>query len=322
MTPYDHVYRALFSHARMIRDLVTGFVEEPWVAAIDFSTLELCANNYISQDLRERRSDLVWRMRLGTDTWIYLYLMLEFQSTVDATMPLRLLSYSSLMLQELIRQGAATAQNLPLILPWVFYSGERPWTAASSVKAMRRECASSLLEGWQPQLQILVLDEGRCDPTLLETLSHERHNLVAGILHTDLAEAVDQVLQRAAMLGSWLQGEEGQGLRRDLAVWLTMMVQRAELPAELLELALAGGEQTMLAEKAGRWKAELLEQGMMQGLEQGLEQGERRMLQRLLVQKLGEIPADVQQQLEHADSLQLQNILQRVWSAKQWEDLF
>ncbi|NNM51087.1 MAG: hypothetical protein HKM02_02530, partial [Pseudomonadales bacterium] len=139
---------------------------------------------------------------------------------------------------------------------------------------------------------------------------------------TDLAEAAEQVLQRAAMLGSWLQGEEGQGLRRDLTVWLSTLVQRAELPVGLLELALEGGGQAMLAERAGRWKAELLEQGIEQGLEQGIEQGERRMLQKLLVQKFGELPVGVEQQLERADELQLQGILQRVLSATQLEDLF
>ena len=35
MTDHDHGYQRLFSHPEMIRDLLTGFVREPW-------TREMC----------------------------------------------------------------------------------------------------------------------------------------------------------------------------------------------------------------------------------------------------------------------------------------
>ena len=35
MTDHDHGYKRLFSHPEMIRDLLTGFVREPW-------TREMC----------------------------------------------------------------------------------------------------------------------------------------------------------------------------------------------------------------------------------------------------------------------------------------
>ncbi|MEW6169909.1 MAG: transposase, partial [Pseudomonadota bacterium] len=35
---HDSGYRQLFSHPQMIRDLLHGYVEEPWVAHLDFST--------------------------------------------------------------------------------------------------------------------------------------------------------------------------------------------------------------------------------------------------------------------------------------------
>ncbi len=37
---YDHSYKALFSHAEMVADLLRGFVREEWVNELDFSTLE------------------------------------------------------------------------------------------------------------------------------------------------------------------------------------------------------------------------------------------------------------------------------------------
>ena len=40
MRDHDHSYKLLFSHPRMVEDLLRGFVHEEWVERIDFSTLE------------------------------------------------------------------------------------------------------------------------------------------------------------------------------------------------------------------------------------------------------------------------------------------
>lgn len=40
MTDHDHGYKRLFSHPEMVKDLLCGFVAEPWVTELDFSTLE------------------------------------------------------------------------------------------------------------------------------------------------------------------------------------------------------------------------------------------------------------------------------------------
>ena len=39
MAAHDSSYRLLFSHPRMVADLLRGFVDEPWVHELDLSTL-------------------------------------------------------------------------------------------------------------------------------------------------------------------------------------------------------------------------------------------------------------------------------------------
>ena len=62
---HDASYKLLFSHARMVEDLLRGFVHEAWVRDVDFTTLERVSDSQISDDLRSRRDDLVWRVRWG-----------------------------------------------------------------------------------------------------------------------------------------------------------------------------------------------------------------------------------------------------------------
>ena len=68
-----------------MEDLLHGFIHEAWVQAIDFTTLERVSGSYVSDALRDREDGIVWRARWGTD-WLYLYVLLGFQSTVDPYM--------------------------------------------------------------------------------------------------------------------------------------------------------------------------------------------------------------------------------------------
>jgi predicted transposase YdaD len=68
-----------------VEGLLRGFLPEDWTVRLDFSTLEKVGNSFVSDDLRERHGDLIWRLRFNgaEGGWFYLYLLLEFQSTSD-----------------------------------------------------------------------------------------------------------------------------------------------------------------------------------------------------------------------------------------------
>ncbi len=53
---HDHSYKLLFSHRAMVEDLLRGFVREPWVQGLDFSTLEKVNGSYVTDDLRTGRT--------------------------------------------------------------------------------------------------------------------------------------------------------------------------------------------------------------------------------------------------------------------------
>ena len=63
MDEHDTIYKLLFSHERMIRELLLGFLPESWLAELDLASLEKMNGSYVSDDLRGRHGDAVWRMR-------------------------------------------------------------------------------------------------------------------------------------------------------------------------------------------------------------------------------------------------------------------
>ena len=90
--PHDSAYKQFFSDPKMVESLLRDFVSADFIADLDFSTLERCSGSYVTDDLRERHDDIVWRVGWKKGSWCYVALLLEFQSPPDHWMALRTLS--------------------------------------------------------------------------------------------------------------------------------------------------------------------------------------------------------------------------------------
>lgn len=64
MPAHDSAYKHLFSHPKAVADLLRGFVREDWVRLLDFASLEKVSGSYVSDDLRDRKDDVIWRLRI------------------------------------------------------------------------------------------------------------------------------------------------------------------------------------------------------------------------------------------------------------------
>jgi predicted transposase YdaD len=113
---HDRSFRLLFSQPRLIEDLMRRFVGRggTWIDDLDFSTLERVSTAHISEALASRDGDVGWRVRLKSAP-IFIYLLVEFQSTNDRFMALRESVYMGLFLQQILKQGGLTPEGL---LPW------------------------------------------------------------------------------------------------------------------------------------------------------------------------------------------------------------
>ncbi|MYH32153.1 MAG: Rpn family recombination-promoting nuclease/putative transposase [Acidobacteria bacterium] len=104
----------------MIRDLLSGFAARGWSETLDFTSLNALPASYVSQNIEQRHSDPVWRIRFRDERWLYVVVLLKFQSTVDQRMAVRMLTYTGLLYERLIADGALRDHDkLPPVLPIV-----------------------------------------------------------------------------------------------------------------------------------------------------------------------------------------------------------
>ena len=300
---HDAAYKQLFGRPRMVRDLLEGFAARGWSGNLDFGTLEPLPTSYVSRDLQQRHGDLVWRVRFSDDRWLYLLLLLEFQSTVDPAMAVRMLAYTALLYERLAADGALRDPGaLPPVLPVVIYNGRGSWTARTEVSELVAGGGGEL-SPYQPSQRYYLLDEARLADGELPA-----GNLVSALIGLekgrDPAWGAERLQGPFKALIDLLRVEEDGELTRVFATWVTQVVRLPDrLPAEALgPLEQLEETYTMLEETVQGWvergrvegieqgRVEGIERGRVEGIEQGIEQGrheERALLCRQAARKFG-----------------------------------
>jgi hypothetical protein len=265
---HDHGYKRLFSHPQAVEELIRGFLRPDWVESLDLSTLERVGNELISDDLRVRRSDVIWRVRRKGKQEEWLYLLLELQSTPHPFMALRMLTYAGLLLEEVIRKEKLRAgSRLPTVLPVVFYNGKRPWRELLDLASLFVESTESLRHHL-PRLRYLLLDEGRLDLDRPELAG----NRVAALFRIETCKDVGDLPRLTRELFQLLPPEEEPELRRTIKILVRAMLRR-NFPGVTIDLE----DASMLDDTVREWKRKERKEGRQEGMrELLLRQIERR----------------------------------------------
>lgn len=318
MIQHDNSYKLLFSHPQMVQDLLTGFVHEPWVSELDFSTLETASGSYVADDLRDPKDDIIWRLRFK-DGWLYLYLLLEFQSSVDTHMAVRILTYIGLLYQDLIKQKQFTADGkLPPILPLVLYNGKPRWQASLNISDLI-EAPPGPLRDYTPQLKYLLLDEGAVE----ETAPLALRNLAAALFGLEKSREPGDADKIVGLLANWLCEPKQDSLRRAFVVWIKRVLLPGRLPGvDLTQLGDLQEINTMLAETVNEWIEQWKQQGELRGELKGEVKGEAKALMLLLTKRFGPLAIETSQRLQTATAEQLERWLDRVLDAPTLADVF
>lgn len=128
---HDYGYKRLFSNVTIFRQLLETFVPEPWVKDLDFSTAETVDHSFIAADYKATESDLIYRIQLKGQQ-VLIYTLLEFQSSVDKFISVRILNYITSLYLAMIKSGQITG-NLPPVYPILLYNGDPRWTAPEQI---------------------------------------------------------------------------------------------------------------------------------------------------------------------------------------------
>ena len=337
----DATYKYLLSSAFMVEDLMHWLVADrhgmhALVEALDFATLSRVHEQSVAGDgetMRRRSNDMVWRVHLrehgtgdaaspraraeraaspaggggsqpeASGAWLYLVVMLEFQSTVDYLMPLRVRSYVDRFHTERWRGRRFSATDrLAPVLPIVLYIGRARWTAAARVIDLVTPQAAGTGHGeagrtWQADPRFAGDGYVLLDSHRVRTEDLPRDNaaaLLAGLenpLPSTLPELVGAVCRR-------LRAPELRELRQVMLSWAGWRARQAGLTIEAEDMAQVNrmenpdDVEAFYRTRAQIWEEERRAEGRVEGRAEGRVEGQRESLRRYAAMKFDAQTAD------------------------------
>jgi hypothetical protein len=309
----------------MVHELLRDWMPGEWVKEADFSTLERINASYVAENQKQRHDDMVWRLRVGGDRWLWVYLLLEFQSEPETWMALRMLVYVGLLAQDLAKRGELAGGLLPPILPLVLYNGTAAWKAPLEVADLFAPAPPGL-DAYRPRLAYHLIDEARLKLHPADTV----RTAVEALFRLEHSRTPEDLLRVVHSLVTLLRDPEHESMRHDFSAWVQRLLRRKpafpimEPVKDILE------DGTMLAERIESWFAEATRKGIQQGLAEGeargLAEGEARgeskLLSAQLEHRFGSLPLGVSERLARATQPELEAWGKAVLTAPTLEAVF
>ena len=319
---HDTGYKYLFSHADLVRELLEVFAPPGVSELLDYATLRPETGNFITPAMKKREDDVVWSVELQGQR-IYLYLLLEFQSSIDKKMPVRMMQYVAALYDHLVRAKVIDlADGLPPVLPIVIYNGDTRWNHSPEIFDLIQPHPAVLTE-FQPRLKFWLLDEGRFSAEYLDGLQR----VMAAIFRMEHARDTEEAKQAIRYLGRAVaESPFKQTIDQAVMEWMLQRLSRKMpgLPLPTLDEIMKGTE--MLETNMDKWEAQAIAKGALLGkLEGRLEgrlEGEAFALQRLLTKRFGAIPVDVAQMIAAAGPEQIEAWLDGLFDADDLAAIF
>ena len=226
---HDASYKSFFAHRRTVADTLRASAIDI-AAHLDFTTLERMPASFVTRALDQRHADMLWRVQTTGGRWLYILVLLEFQSTVDPTMALRMTNYVTTIWMQLEADDLGPGGEFPFVLPIVIYNGGRPWTAATDIADLPAQMPKATL-GYMLRHRYLLIEIQTEDPEQLppflewiEQVVTERHGEAGRELRRNLRREgepkVTTLLDRARQWGKerdehWLQKGLEKGIKEE-----------------------------------------------------------------------------------------------------------
>ena len=280
----DRSARWLFQNRAYVRglfEIVAGHL----APRIDFNQLKFIERSFLADNLEELVADLVFRVpfRDESDTdELFIYILIEHQSTVDTKMPFRVLSYMVNILALQRREWVAnnvpeSQQQYRPVIPILFYTGEQRWNAPLTINALM--AVPDVLSEFIPKFKILLLDVKSTEPATLTQTGHPLGWVLTVLQKENASEAeIKRALIEAILYLNTLG--EAQKKQWEIAISYLLLLILHRRPAAqhdslktVVQEQISPSRRKEVTEMAYSMADRLLDEGRQEGHQEGRQEG-------------------------------------------------
>ena len=120
---HDLFIKGILSNQTEAIDFFDCSLPESITKLLQLENLEFTKETFIGNDHKESRTDLLYKIPLKSGSFAYIYLLFEHKSYYDPKIFTQLLEY----LSKIYNWQIENQENLTIVIPFVFYHGERGW---------------------------------------------------------------------------------------------------------------------------------------------------------------------------------------------------
>jgi len=270
--PHDKLFRENYSDLDNARSLISNYMPEQVLKLMDLSTLEICKDSFIEEDLSDYYSDMLYRVKFRDGSVGSVYVLFEHKSYYDKYVHLQLLEYMIKIWRLHIKQNKEESSGLPIVIPLLICHGRREWPEDTVRFTSLLTGPVGELTGYIPDFGFELYDLFRfSDDQIKGTLM----NRVVMLLfkYSRNPELRHKLPEIFSLLKTLIEKETGLQCLETVLRYLTSVVSEDELSLEQIKdmaeqaISKQTGEYIMtLAEK-------LRNEGEIKGLKEGIEIG-------------------------------------------------
>lgn len=131
--PHDKYFRSAMSDVRVAKEFFEQYLPASILRLVDLDSLQLEKSSFIDQYLKETIGDVLYSVSIKGQKG-YLYALVEHQSVPQRWMAFRLWRYIIQVMEEHVYKKKHTV--LPIIIPIVFYNGEKKYPYSTDLFAL------------------------------------------------------------------------------------------------------------------------------------------------------------------------------------------
>lgn len=238
---HDKIFREVLEDKREVASLINKVLKlENKKEALKEDDLERCNGKFVSNSFNYAEADMVYRKK-GED----IFFLIEHQSTIDYSMPYRILMYCLEILKRAIdiTKIGKSYYKIPMVYPIVIYTGKRKWNIEQCIEERQQK-----IPGCKPirfyEYEIIDIND-YSEQQLLTDKSFLSKLMLLEKSHTNekIMESFRKILQ-----------EDLTPKNKDLLKRIVLYILREEIGKEEKEQLLKGlvgkgGENKMIVER-------------------------------------------------------------------------
>lgn len=271
---HDKGYKKILSKKRNFLNFLKFFVGEEWTKKLTEDSLELSDKEFILTDYQRNESDLIYKAKIE-DKDIYFYVLIEFQSSNDFTMPFRLLRYMSELMDRIFldtdpKERERRDFKLPAIVPIILHNGSDNWTAQKNFKDY--QSGADMFGNHIINFEYILININSIEDSELDKIE----NIISYIFTFDKKQNIEKFMNNLKAKAKTFQSLTPDE-QVDFIDWLKITVQnkysgnKSEID-KIVEYFKIGADEKMTY-AIERLFDEVEEKGIQKGREEGIQKG-------------------------------------------------